>query len=250
VRPLLSRGLLVGLLAGFLAFGVAKVVGEPNVVRAIAFEVQLDAAKGEPAEPGPVSREVQSTIGLATGNIVLGVALGGIFALVFAFAQGRVGPSAPRANAALIAGAALMTVCIVPLLKYPANPPSIGDPDTIGHRTVLYFMMIDLSILFTVGAVVLWRRLRARMTEWDASIVTGVVYVAVVAISYALMPSVDEIPVGFPAATLWKFRMASFATQATMWVTIGLAFGYFTERALSAPARPRRAAAANAMTAA
>lgn len=53
VRTLLSRGLLVGLLAGFLALGVAKVVGEPNVVKAIAFEKQLDAAKGETAARGP-----------------------------------------------------------------------------------------------------------------------------------------------------------------------------------------------------
>lgn len=107
--------------------------------------------------------------------------------------------------------------------------------------------MIDLSILFTVGAVLLWRRLRARFDAWDASIVTAAVYVTVVAISYAVMPSVNEVPEGFPAATLWKFRVASFWIQATTWLTIGLAFGFLTERALTLPARARRDAVATAM---
>jgi hypothetical protein len=248
VRALLARGLVAGLLAGIVAFGFAKVVGEPQVVRAIAFEAQLEEANGPaaPAEPDPVSRETQSTIGLATGTIVMSVALGGLFALVFAFARGRVGPASSRANAALIAGAALVTVYIVPFLKYPANPPSVGDPDTIGHRTVLYFMMIDLSILFAVGAVFLWRRLRTQRDAWDASILTGLAYVAAIAITYAVMPSVNEVPEGFPAASLWKFRVASFGIQTVMWATIGLAFGFLTERALTAPARTRRAASTHA----
>ncbi len=35
---LLVRGMLVGLLAGILAFGFAKVFGEPQIDKAIAFE--------------------------------------------------------------------------------------------------------------------------------------------------------------------------------------------------------------------
>jgi len=243
VKTLLWRGLLAGLLAGIAAFGFAKVAGEPSVGRAISFEEQLDAARGKPAHTGPVSRGVQSTIGLATATLVIGVALGGLFALVFAYAHGRVGPSTPRARAALIAGAALTSVYVVPFLKYPPNPPSIGNPDTIGHRSALYFMMIGLSVLLMVGAVGLWRRLRTGLEAWDASIVTGLVYATVVAISYAAMPGVNEAPEGFPAETLFKFRMASLGIQMVMWATIGLAFGYLTERALTGPARARRAAA-------
>src|ERR1700761_7607089 len=82
VGSLILRGLLVGLVAGLLAFGFAKFVGEPQVDRAIAFEAQMDAAKGDAPEPELVSREVQSSIGLLTGVLVYGTAIGGLFALV------------------------------------------------------------------------------------------------------------------------------------------------------------------------
>lgn len=232
VRTLLTRGLLVGLLAGLVAFGFAEVVGEESVGRAISFQEQLDASRHKPAEASPVSRVVQSTLGLATGTILMSVALGGLFALLFAFVRGRIGPSATRPLAALLAGAALLSVYVVPFLKYPANPPSTGRSDTIGHRSLLYFMMIDISLLFTVGAVSLWRRLRRRFDAWDTSILTGAAYAAVVAISYALMPTVNQVPAGFPASTLWKFRLASLGIQTVMWATIGLLFGSLTERSL------------------
>ena len=38
VRGLLIRGLLVGLAAGLLAFAFAKVFGEPQIDKAIAYE--------------------------------------------------------------------------------------------------------------------------------------------------------------------------------------------------------------------
>ena len=89
VRSLLIRGLLVGLLAGLTAFGFARWKGEPNVNKAIAFEdyVEYDVHH-EPPEPEEVSRSVQDSAGLGTGAIIYGVAMGGIFALVFTVAYG------------------------------------------------------------------------------------------------------------------------------------------------------------------
>lgn len=220
------------MIAGLVAFGFARVVGEPPVRQAIAFEEDHADAKAR-SDPGSVSRRVQSTVGLATGTVVLGVALGGIFALVFAFARGRLGPSDPRASAAIIAGAAFVCVYLVPFLKYPASPPAFDSPDSIGRRTLLYFLMIDLSILFTAGAIALWRRLRARFDAWDASLLTGLAYAAAVAVTYAALPSVRETAEGFPATLLWRFRLASVGVQAVMWATIGLVFGAVTHRALT-----------------
>lgn len=234
MRTLLLRGLLAGLIAGLAAFGFARVVGEPPVRQAIAFEqdhADADAdAKGDHASVG---RDVQSTVGLATGTIVLGVALGGIFALVFAFSRGRLGPSDPRASAAIIAVGAFVCVYLVPFLKYPASPPAFDSRDSIGRRTILYFLLIDLSVLITAAAITLWRRLRARFDAWDASIVTGLAYAAAVAVTYAVMPSVRQAAEGFPATLLWRFRLASFGVQAVMWATIGLVFGALTHRALT-----------------
>ena len=69
----------------------------------------------------------------------------------------------------LIAGAALLTVYIVPFLKYPANPPAVGNPDTIGERTALFFLMVALSVLLAVAAVIIGRRLAPRLGNWNAS---------------------------------------------------------------------------------
>ena len=80
-RSLLVRGMLVGLLAGLLAFVFARLVGEPEVERAIAFETRMDQAKGEAPEPEMVSRGVQRSAGLLTGVAVYGTAIGGLFGL-------------------------------------------------------------------------------------------------------------------------------------------------------------------------
>src|SRR5262245_37347482 len=91
VRALLIRGMIVGVIAGLLAFGFAEVFGEPQVEGAIAVEEQTHQAMGTGPETVLVSREVQSTIGLFTGVVVYGAAFGGLFALAFAFAYGRIG---------------------------------------------------------------------------------------------------------------------------------------------------------------
>jgi Probable cobalt transporter subunit (CbtA) len=103
VGNLVLRGMLVGVLAGLLTFGFARIFGEPQVDRAIAFEEQMNQAKGEVPEPELVSRETQAGLGLFTGVIVYGAAVGGLFSLVFAFVHGRVGRLGPRATAALLA---------------------------------------------------------------------------------------------------------------------------------------------------
>src|SRR5579862_5225487 len=97
VRALLVKGMLAGALAGLLASGFAWVFGEPQIELAIGFEHHLAHMAGHGMaghemadEPALVSRAVQSTIGLLTGVVVYGAALGGIFALVFAFADGRI----------------------------------------------------------------------------------------------------------------------------------------------------------------
>ncbi len=98
---LLLRGMLAGLIAGLVAFGFARVYGEPQVERAIAFEELMAAAEAPAAgaieEPEAVSRETQAGIGLLTGVLAYGVAMGGIFSLVFAGLYGRVGSLSPRA---------------------------------------------------------------------------------------------------------------------------------------------------------
>ena len=163
VGKLLLRGMFAGVVAGLLTFGFAKVVGEPNVDQAISFEEKMAAAHGDAHEEELVSRSTQAGIGLFTGVVVFGTAVGGLFALVFAYAYGRVGKLSARALAAWLALAAFIALALVPSLKYPANPPSIGDPETIGYRTALFFLMIAISITVMVFSLKVRRRALARL---------------------------------------------------------------------------------------
>ncbi|MFF8913012.1 CbtA family protein [Streptomyces sp. NPDC015032] len=234
VRALLIRGMLAGLAAGVLALFVAYFLGESRVDAAIALEEAHSHDHGGGEEL--VSRTMQSTAGLATGVLVFGVAIGGIAALVFCYALGRIGRFGPRATAALIAGAALLTVYVVPFLKYPANPPAVGNPDTIGRRTALFFLMVALGVLLAVAAVILGRRLAPRLGNWNATITASVAYVVVIGLAYAFLPSFNEVGKDFPAALLWEFRLTTLAVQAILWVTFGLVFGHLTERLLASGA--------------
>ncbi|GGV07236.1 membrane protein [Streptomyces filipinensis] len=244
VRNLLVRGMLAGLAAGVLALVVAYFLGEPAVDKAIGFE----EAHSHEHEMEVVSRSLQSTAGLATGVLVYGVAFGGIAALAFCFALGRVGRFSPRATALLLSGCALVAVYVVPFLKYPANPPSVGSPDTIGKRTTLYFLMMLLSVLLAVAATLLGKRLAPRLGTWWATVGAVAAFVVVVALAYRFLPVVNEVPKDFPATLLWRFRLSALAVQSVLWGGFGLVFGELAERLLNP--KPAEAASGRAVPAA
>jgi predicted cobalt transporter CbtA len=242
---LLWRGMIVGLLAALLSFSLLKIYGEPAVDRAITFESAMDEAKAKaehdaavargenppPVEPEPelVSRAVQGGIGLFTGVTTYNIAFGGLFALAFAICHVRIGDWSPRVTSAVLALSGFIAVYAAPIIKYPANPPSIGNPDTIGIRTTIYFGMMLLSFASMIAAWNVRNRLVDQLGAWNATLVGGAVYVVAVVLFALAMPPLNEVPEGFPAVVLWQFRMASLGAQAIMWTVIGLGFGAWVE---------------------
>ena len=231
------RGMLVGILAGLLSFAFLKIYGEPQVDIAIAFETQMEAAEAAAAssvehEHELVSRKVQAGLGLFVAVMVYSVAFGGLFGLAYAFAYRRIpGAVTPQGVSILLAAAGFVAIYLVPNLKYPANPPAVGDPKTLGMRTALYFIMIAVSIAAMFGAFSLKRLLARRLSDWSSTLAVAAYYVVIVAIAGLLLPAVNEVPAQFPAVVLWKFRVASIGAQFIMWATLGLLFGALTQRA-------------------
>lgn len=230
VRSLLVRGMLVGLAAGVLAFAFAFIFGEPQVQKAIDFEDYFYRIHHLPPDPTLVSRGVQRTLGLLTGTVVMGVALGGMFSLVFAWAYGRIGAMSPRLTSAVLAFGAYLTVVVVPFTKYPANPPTIGNPATIGRRTILYLLMIAISLLAAVAAARIRRSLLLRLGGWNAALLAIGAFIVVIAVAELILPRVHETPAGFPADVLYRFRLASLGINLTLWTTLGLGFGALAQR--------------------
>jgi len=222
-RTFLVRGLLAGLFAGLVGFGFALVFGEPNVDAAIALE-------GVPAETPLVSRDLQSTAGLLTASLGYGLAIGGLFGLLSAVAYGRMGRLGPRASSALLAGAAFTAVILVPFLKYPANPPAVGHPDTINERTSLYLILMAVSLLLAWVSVLTGRALAPRLGAWNAALAGGGIYLGSMLVAGLVMPRVDEVGEDFPASLLYDFRVSSLVIQVAIWTTLGLVFGYLSDR--------------------
>jgi hypothetical protein len=213
LRKLLICGLVAGFCGGLLAAGFASLAGERAVDRAIAYEAAKDSGHHEAADPAPVSRGIQKSAGLLTASVVYGLALGGIFALAFAFAYGRVARVSPRTTAYGLAAAAFVVVYLVPFLKYPASPPGATDPDTIVKRTLLYATMIAISVLAAVAAARVGRRFGSasgamrrtserRRRTWCRAWRRG-----------WRSRRCHEIPSDFPATALWTFREASIGMQ-------------------------------------
>ncbi|NEA36485.1 CbtA family protein [Streptomyces sp. SID13031] len=238
---LLVRGLIVGLFAGLLAGTFAYVMGEPHIDSAIAIEEANaaahshdDAAAGEhshEAEEKPlVSRDGQRA-GLFLATSLYGVALGGIFAVGFTLLRRRLRTSSDSYAALGLAAAGYIGIVLVPYLKYPPNPPAVGDPETITKRTITYLLTLVIGLL-AIWAGVAASRWSARFgtAPWIKLAVGGAAFLVTVVAAYLLLPAINEVPETFPATLLWKFRLASLGTQTTLWLLLGLGYAAAIDR--------------------
>lgn len=251
-RQIIGRGLLAGAVAGVLAFLFARLFVEPQIQKAIAYEDGVGEAHEAMAHGGHshgeagggFSRAIQMNIGMGLGVLLFAVAIGALFAIVFAVAYGRVGDISARLLSLAIAGGMLLSLYVVPFLKYPASPPALSLDETITQRTLLYLLMVAASAALLVGAVLLGRRLVGRLGTWNATLAAAGAYVAAIAVVMLVLPTIDETPGplvgddgtilygGFPADVLYDFRLYSLGTQVVVYAALGLVFGALTARLL------------------
>ena len=120
-----------------------------------------------------------------------------------------------------------MAVVVVPFLKYPANPPAVGDPSTVNERTMLYFAVLALSILL---AWAVWRFHRsARLSPTAQVWATAALYTAGLAVIFLALPASPDT-VEAPADLVWRFRLASLGALAVAWAVLALATGTLLSR--------------------
>jgi hypothetical protein len=245
VRSLLVRGMLAGLAGGVLAFVLSYVFGEGPLSAGIAFEERSAATEAASTMPGMivgdeevVSRAVQSTLGLGVVALLYGVAIGGLFGLAYAVAQGRLGRLSARATALVVALTGFVGAYVIPQLKYPANPPGINSGATAVPRVESYLAILLIGLLVAAGVLWLAGRLRERFESWNATLLALLAGIVVVGVAYAVLPHIDETPPDFPATVLWQFRVSALAAQVALWATLGLVFGALTERAMRPGSRP------------
>ena len=229
-KRIIARGLLSGAIASVAAFVFARTFVEPVIDQAIAYEEAQEAGHEHGVEL--FSRGVQANIGMGFGVLAFGVAMGALFAVAFCVVYGRVGNLSPRLLSVLLAGGMFLSLYVIPFLKYPANPPAVSLDETIRQRTLLYLMMVVLSVVLLAAAVWLGRNLIQRYGAWSATLIAAAAYVVAVAIVMLVLPTIDETPGDFPADVLYEFRLYSLGTQFVLWAIIAVAFGSMVQRLL------------------
>jgi len=223
LAPVVGVALPVGLLAGLGSALLLTVTGEPLVRAAIAIEEAAAANASSSTEPELVTRSVQSGFGLFAA---LGLA-GAAFGLLFGLAYWGLRHAQPHPfRRALWTGAILFgSLSLAPWLKYPPNPPAVGDPATLGRRQGLYVSLIALSLALGLCATALAGLLRRR--GWpEHRRVAAVAAAVALAFGVALVllpPAPDAVSV--PATLIWRFRLASLGGNAVLWGLLSVGFG-------------------------
>ncbi|WP_123029048.1 CbtA family protein [Mycolicibacterium stellerae] len=234
-KRIIARGLLSGAIASVAAFIFARTFVEPVIAKAIAYEEAQEAGHEHGVEL--FTRGVQANIGMGFGVLAYGVAMGALFAVAYCVVYGRVGNLSPRLLSVLLAGGMFLSLYVIPFLKYPASPPAVSLDETIRQRTLLYLMMVVLSVVLLAAAVWLGRNLTERYGAWSATLVAAAAYIVAVAIVMLLLPTIDETPGDFPAEVLYEFRLYSLGTQFVLWAIIAVVFGSTVQRLLGEPTR-------------
>jgi hypothetical protein len=277
-KKLIGFGVLSGGIAGLVMFAFARIFAEPVIQKAIDYESGRDAAQEAldkaaglaiaPEGHEMFSRTVQGDIGIGAALVLFGMAAGALFAVAYCVCIGRTGRVRPRPLALLVAAAGFVSFYLVPFMKYPANPPAVGQEETTGDRSALYLVVLACSVLFMFLAVYFGQKLAVRWNNnWNASVVCGVAYLALMGILFMILPPLGhldanvaeygkhatETPLpltddqgnivfpGFPADVLAQFRAYSVAAQLILWGLIGLIFAPLAERVLSPSPKARGA---------
>ena len=232
MKRILGIGCLAGLAAGTASALFAATAGRGPVRDAIALEDSISHATGGAHHEDLFGRGVQE-IGGAVGLVVFGLALGVIFSVVLAAVGPRLAAPTPMAASVRLGFFGFVAVVLVPFLKYPANPPAVGDPATVNERTALYFAVLGLSILLTWAV---WRFHRGVELAPVAKVwATAALYGAGLLVLFLALPGNPDT-VDAPADLVWRFRLASLGGLAAAWTVLALVTGAL----LSRPGRPHR----------
>lgn len=222
--PVLKAVLIAGLLAGLVMGLFHFVLTEPVIDRAIALEDEAAVASGQAARYAPmVSRGIQKGM-LIVGSALYGLVIGIVFAGVFAVLGRRLPGRWPDVKAVVLAGLLWWSVALIPFLKYPANPPGVGGPDTVYYRQGLMFGFIALSVLAVAAVGLLYWLLgkrwhHPRLQGQRLGVAVGV-YGVLTIMLFTLMPASPD-PVTAPADLVWHFRILSLSGQVFFWAVLG-----------------------------
>jgi predicted cobalt transporter CbtA len=218
--------LISGALAGTV-HGVANLIlVEPYLDTAIGIENQHLFASGEEKDTPEFRAEFDSYRywqkgGQILAGAILGTSIGALFGIVYAYSRNSLPGRTDLKKTFILAAIMWLTVFIIPFLKYPANPPTVGDPETVVLRSILYLSFIAISGFGAVGFYQMYRKLQSRK-----KIIAFVGYAIFISTVFVVMPpNPDEISA--PIELVNQFRMMSVIAVSVFWVSVAAILGIF-----------------------
>jgi predicted cobalt transporter CbtA len=219
--------LLAGAIAGTILGVMNQVAVEPYIERAIELEMQNTVQSGQVIDSDEFTayRFWQKGGEIVAGTI-LGLSIGSLFGIVFAYTHSSIPGSNNKKKALIVAGIMWFVLFLMPALKYPANPPAVGDPETIYYRQTLYVAFLAISGFSALGLAFLYRRMGSLNIK---KTIIPAAYAAIIAGAYLAMPSSPD-PINAPMDLVIGFRAASAITLSIFWGLLGVIFGSFWDK--------------------
>jgi predicted cobalt transporter CbtA len=218
--------LISGAIAGTILGLINQLLVEPYIDQAIEIEVQNTVVSGEPVD---LDELVQYRLWQKGGEIVAGTILGtsisALFGIVYIYSRDSLPGSNNKKKGLILAGIMFFVIFLIPALKYPANPPAVGDPETIEYRESLYIGMLVISGFTALGIAILYRSLDQTHKE-SRKIIVPAIYAVIIALAFAVLPNnPDEVAIS--ADLLMNFRIVTTITMGIFWGVLGLMIGSF-----------------------
>lgn len=221
----LSSGVIAGIILALLNLGIV----EPTIDKAIALEVQKQISSGENVNMSElIDYRYWQKAGAFAGGAIYGAGLASLFGVIFVFARNKLPGKNNKQKAIFLAGIMWFVLFLMVALKYPANPPAVGDPESIYYREILYVAYIMISGFAALGMAVIWIRINMNSKR----IIIPLIYAAIMVTAFVLMPSnPDKIEISMDL--IQTFRILSAITIGVFWGILGITFGSLWDKFLS-----------------
>ncbi len=216
--------LIAGATSGLIYSGLNLAIVEPYVDNAIELEIENLIAEGESIDMNEIrSYRIWQKEGSIFAGMVLSIGIASIFALVYPYARKGIKGSDVK-RGLIIASIFWIVLFLVPFLKYPANPPAVGDPETIYYRQALYLVMLGISASIAVFLAYMNKSISSKYRS-----ILPVIYIGVIAVAFVAVPNnPDEVTISMDLVN--SFRVVSIIASLIAWLTLGLIFGALYER--------------------
>ena len=221
----LISGAFAGLIHGTINFAIV----EPYLDQAIGIENQNLFDSGEEEDTPQFWAEYEGyrtwqKSGQILAAVILGTSVGALFGIIFALSKNSLPGTNLVKKSLALAGMMWFTMYLIPFLKYPANPPTVGDGETIVLRAILYLSFIAISGL---GALAFYKL--SKKFKNNKKIISLIGYGVFILVVFFVMPdNPDEVTA--PMNLVNEFRFMSVLGVSSFWISIGIILGLFWNR--------------------